>query len=113
MQLRRFEGSEKPVIQEAVLIAEGSATDFFKLSDSQWRRSRYDILTLEGLREEEISSSRPGAVGQIFLLPAWSGNLSCRLLTVSYLPPGPQYPQHPGETDKTGFAAPVNLRHNP
>jgi hypothetical protein len=56
MQLRRFEGSEKPIIQEAVLIAEGSATDFFKLSASQWRRSRYDILTLEGLRQEEISS---------------------------------------------------------
>ncbi len=55
MQLRRFQGSEKPIIQEAVLIAEGSATDFFKLSGSQWRRSRYDILTLEGLREEEIS----------------------------------------------------------
>ncbi len=62
MQLRRFEGSEKPIIQEAVLIAEGSATDFFKLSDSQWRRSRYDILTLEGLREEEIS---PHALAQL------------------------------------------------
>jgi len=52
MQLRRFQGSEKPIIQEAVLIAEGSATDFFKLSGSQWRRSLYDILTLEGLLEE-------------------------------------------------------------
>jgi hypothetical protein len=54
---RRFQGPEKPIIQEAVLIAEGSTSDFFKLSNSQWRRSRYDILTLEALREEEISSS--------------------------------------------------------
>jgi hypothetical protein len=57
MQLRRFQGQEKPIIQEAVLIAEESTSDFFKLSNSQWRRSRYDILTLEALREEEISSS--------------------------------------------------------
>jgi hypothetical protein len=57
MQRRRFQGPEKPIIQEAVLIAEESTSDFFKLSNSQWRRSRYDILTLEALREEEISSS--------------------------------------------------------
>jgi hypothetical protein len=56
MQLRLFQGSETPIIQEAVLIAEESTTDFFKMSDSQWRRSRYDILTLEGLRQEEISA---------------------------------------------------------
>jgi hypothetical protein len=54
---QRFQGPEKPIIQEAVCIAEESTSDFFKLSNSQWRRSRYDILTLEALREEEISSS--------------------------------------------------------
>jgi hypothetical protein len=57
MQRQRFQGPEKPIIQEAVRIAEESTSDFFKLSNSQWRRSRYDILTLEALREEEISSS--------------------------------------------------------
>ena len=56
MKLRRFQGPEKPIIQQAVLIAEDSTSDFFKLSHSQWRRSRYDILTLEALRDEEISS---------------------------------------------------------
>jgi hypothetical protein len=30
-------------------------SDFFKLSVSHWRRARYDILTLEALRAEEIS----------------------------------------------------------
>lgn len=62
MQLRRFQGSEKPIIQEAVLIAEEATSDFFKLSSSQWRRARYDILTLEHLRQEEIS---PSALAQV------------------------------------------------
>ena len=53
MVRRRFQGPERPIIQEAVLIAEESTTDFFELSNSQWRRSRYDILTLEALREEK------------------------------------------------------------
>jgi hypothetical protein len=56
MLQRRFQGSEKPIIQEAVLIAEESTSDFFKLSNSHWRRSRYDILTLEALWDEEISA---------------------------------------------------------
>lgn len=62
MQRRRFQGSEKSIIQEAVLVAEESTSDFFKLSVNQWRRSRYDVLTLEGLREEEIS---PHALAQL------------------------------------------------
>ncbi len=62
MQLRRFQGSEKPVIQQAVLIAEEATSDFFKLSGSQWRRCRYDVLTLEHLRQEEIS---PSALAQV------------------------------------------------
>jgi hypothetical protein len=59
---RRFQGSEKPIIQEAVLISEESTSDFYKLSHSHWRRSRYDILTLEALRDEEIS---PHALAQV------------------------------------------------
>ncbi len=62
MQRRRFQGSEKSIIRDAVLIAEDSTSDFFKLSANQWRRSRYDILTLEALREEEIS---PHALAQL------------------------------------------------
>lgn len=62
MKLQRFQGTEKPIIQEAVLIAEESTSDFFKLSPSQWRRARYDILTLEALRDEEIS---PHALAQL------------------------------------------------
>lgn len=62
MQLRRFQGPEKPLIQQAVSIAEEVTSDFFKLSYSQWRRARYDVLTLEHLREEEIS---PSALAQV------------------------------------------------
>jgi hypothetical protein len=62
MLRQRFQGSEKSIIQEAVVIAEESTSDFFKLSGSQWRRSRYDILTLEALRDEEIS---PHALAQL------------------------------------------------
>jgi hypothetical protein len=43
-------------LKEAVLIAEEMTSNFFKLSPSHWRRARYDILTLEGLKQEEIST---------------------------------------------------------
>lgn len=62
MQLRHFQSSAKPIIQEAVLIAEEATSDFFKLSPGQWRRARYDVLTLEHLRQEEIS---PQALAQV------------------------------------------------
>lgn len=62
MARRQFDGSQKPLITEAVVIAEEATNDFFKLSSSQWRRHPYDILTLESLREEEIS---PHALAQL------------------------------------------------
>ncbi|OGP72260.1 MAG: hypothetical protein A2Y80_09545 [Deltaproteobacteria bacterium RBG_13_58_19] len=50
-----FRGHHKELLQEALVIAEEMTFDFFKLSASQWRRARYDILTLEALHREEIS----------------------------------------------------------
>jgi hypothetical protein len=50
-----FRPQDKELLQEAAVIAEETTSDFFKLSPSHWRRARYDILTLEGLRQEEIS----------------------------------------------------------
>jgi len=49
-----FQSQDKELLKDAVVIAEEVTSDFFKLS--HWRRSRYDILTLETLRQEEISS---------------------------------------------------------
>ncbi len=46
---------QKELLKEATVIAEEVTSDFFKLSGSHWRRARYDILTLEALRAEEIS----------------------------------------------------------
>ncbi|MEW6388220.1 MAG: hypothetical protein AB1491_11955 [Thermodesulfobacteriota bacterium] len=50
-----FRTHHKELLREALVIAEEMTFDFFKLSPSHWRRARYDILTLEGLRREEIS----------------------------------------------------------
>jgi hypothetical protein len=50
-----FHPDHKRVLNEAANIAEEVTSDFFKLSLSHWRRARFDILTREALRGEEIS----------------------------------------------------------
>jgi hypothetical protein len=54
-QTQFFRQHHKELLREATVIAEEVTSDFFKLSPSHWRRARYDILTLEALRAEEIS----------------------------------------------------------
>ena len=54
-QAHYFRQQHKEILKEAAVIAEEVTSDFFKLSGSHWRRARYDILTLEALRAEEIS----------------------------------------------------------
>ncbi|OPX19505.1 MAG: hypothetical protein BZ151_08935 [Desulfobacca sp. 4484_104] len=51
-----FQATHKQVLREAVVIAEEVTSDFYKLSRNQWRQTPYDILTLEELRQPEISS---------------------------------------------------------
>ena len=55
-QAHYFHEQDKELLKEAAVIAEEVTSDFFKLSVCHWRRARYDILTLEALRAEEISS---------------------------------------------------------
>ncbi len=62
MAQRCFADTDKHVLCEAVVIAEEMTSDFYKLSRSQWLKSRYDILTLPELRAEEIS---PHALAQV------------------------------------------------
>jgi hypothetical protein len=50
-----FRQQHLEILKEAAVIAEEVISDFFKLSGSNWRRARYDILTLQALRAEEIS----------------------------------------------------------
>lgn len=56
MKPEYFRQHHKELLKEATVIAEEVTSDFFKLSPCHWRRARYDILTLEALRAEEISS---------------------------------------------------------
>jgi len=53
---RTFHAAHKQILREAVVIAEEVTSDFYKLSRSQWRQFPYDILTLENLRQTEISA---------------------------------------------------------
>ena len=55
-QAQYFHPQHKELLREAAVIAEEVISDFFKLSPCHWRRARYDILTLEALRAEEICS---------------------------------------------------------
>jgi len=55
MVYSRFLQHHKELLRDATVIAEEMTSDFFKLTPNCWRRARYDILTLEGLEQEEIS----------------------------------------------------------
>lgn len=71
---RYFHQHHKELLNEAAVIAEEATSDFFKLSPSHWRRARYDILTMEALRAEEIS---PHALA---LVAKYNGRPQDRLL---------------------------------
>ncbi|MBW1680980.1 MAG: hypothetical protein JRF59_03325 [Deltaproteobacteria bacterium] len=53
--LRCFSHSELTTLGEALDIAEDRTGNFYKLSQEQWKRHRYDVKTLASLGEEEIS----------------------------------------------------------
>jgi len=74
-QVKYFHQQHKELLHEAAGIAEEVTSDFFKLSPSHWRRARYDILTLEALRAEEIS---PHALA---LVAKYNGRPPDRLLS--------------------------------
>lgn len=59
---RCFADTHTRILSDAVVIAEEMTSDYYKLSRSQWLKSRYDILTLPELREDEIS---PHALAQV------------------------------------------------
>jgi hypothetical protein len=59
-----FHQNHKELLQEASGIAEEVTSDFFKLGPGNWRRARYDILTLEALAREEISAHAQALVAK-------------------------------------------------
>jgi hypothetical protein len=70
MGQRHFHPQDKELLKEAAVIAEEMTFDYFKLSPGHWRRSRYDILTLEGLSREEISPHAHAMVAKYKGCPA-------------------------------------------
>ena len=52
---RSFSGSDLHTLGDALDVAEDRIDSFYKLSLRQWRRCRFDVKTLEGLNEKEIS----------------------------------------------------------
>ena len=70
MGQRQFRAPHKELLKEAAVIAEEITFDFFKLSPAHWRQTRYDILTLEGLTQEEISPHAHALVAKYKGCPA-------------------------------------------
>ncbi len=69
MVYRCFDDHHRELLCEAQVIAEEMTSDFFKLNHSHWQRSRYDILTLEHLRAEEVSPHALALVAKYQGLP--------------------------------------------
>jgi len=57
-KLKLFTPDQVTVINDAVAMSEEIISDFYKISQSQWLRSRYDIKTLADLEQEEIVDGR-------------------------------------------------------
>jgi hypothetical protein len=51
MPLSFFKGQDLMTVSEALHIAEDRTGDFFKFSDVQWKRHRYDVKTLSKIRD--------------------------------------------------------------
>lgn len=54
MEKKKFNPDQLKLIDGAVSIAEELVGNYYKMSSSQWLRSRYDVATLKDLAEEEI-----------------------------------------------------------
>ena len=54
MSLKSFGRDELLTVGEALDIAEDATGNFYKFSDRQWRRHRYEVKTLNSLHETEI-----------------------------------------------------------
>lgn len=50
-----FGEEEIAVLRQSIEISEELISDFYKISTSEWKRYRYDIQSLKGLHEEEIT----------------------------------------------------------
>lgn len=51
-----FDQKQLLVLDDAVTLAEDMASDFFKLSLTDWKKAPYDVKTLKDLAEQELVS---------------------------------------------------------
>ncbi|MBF0376858.1 MAG: hypothetical protein HQK72_05195 [Desulfamplus sp.] len=51
---KAFNSLQLKVLDDAILIAEEMVSNYYKMSSTQWLRSRYDIKTFKELKEDEI-----------------------------------------------------------
>ena len=56
-------------LSDALEIAEDKAGNYYKFSSRQWRRHRYDVKTLSGLRKEEIASDAFALLHKCSMVP--------------------------------------------
>ena len=52
--LKKFTSENIGVVNDAAAMAEELVSNFYKMSESQWLRRRYDIKTLTNLKSDEI-----------------------------------------------------------
>ncbi len=55
MAYRSFQHNDLIMVRDALDIAEDATNDYYKFSTSQWKRSQYDVKTLQSLKRDEIS----------------------------------------------------------
>ncbi len=54
ISLPRFGEKDQSVVAESAVLAEEIVSDFYKMSEADWRGIPYDIKTLDALRSDEI-----------------------------------------------------------
>jgi hypothetical protein len=56
MSVRTFRESDLATLSEALHVAEGKISDFFKFSYDLWKKNQYDVKTVKSLASDDISS---------------------------------------------------------
>jgi hypothetical protein len=56
MALRTFKDGDLVTLAEALDVAEGMTSDFFKFSYAVWKKNQYDVKTAESLAPDDVST---------------------------------------------------------
>lgn len=64
-----FNQDEIGLLRQAIVIAEEVASDHYQISTTQWKRYRYDIQTLQDLKDNEITDRAFAQIRRYARLP--------------------------------------------